>query len=193
MITLYTLDPTRDRVTQMQADVVRRHVEEVTPSTALQSVQEFAHFPPTTSQHGNPSPLTAYQETSSTAPETKQTVESLMVSPLISLEGSRTREDGLNEMTRHGIHHLVITENHTVIGLLSERNLMKSSPGVTLKSLCQPYLVGHPGLLVSALALTLLTTNHSACLIRTATGLTAIVTYHDLLKALLPPLPERTA
>lgn len=192
MITLYTLDPTRDRVTLMQADVARRHVEEVTPTNPTHSIQEFAHFPTATSHHAAKDALSTYQETSTTIFSGEPTVETFMVEPLISLDGICSREEGLEEMTRHGIHHLVITENQTVVGLLSERTLMAAQMDATLRSLCHPYLVGHPGLPVSALALTLLTTDYSACLIRTARGITGILTYHDLLKALLPPLPERT-
>jgi CBS domain containing-hemolysin-like protein len=50
-----------------------------------------------------------------------------------------------------------------------------------------------PSIPVSAIALAFLTHDWSACLIRNPEGVNGIVTLHDLLKALLPPLPDTDA
>ena len=51
-------------------------------------------------------------------------VETVMTSPMITVEGSWPLEDALPMMKDSGVRHLLVTQNHVVVGLVSLRDLL---------------------------------------------------------------------
>ncbi len=52
------------------------------------------------------------------------TVESIMTTPILSLEAAEPVEDANKYMAKHGIRHLGVTEDGKIVGLLSVRDLV---------------------------------------------------------------------
>ena len=53
-------------------------------------------------------------------------VDTVMTSPMITVEASWPLEDALEMMKDSGVRHLLVTQNHIVVGLVSIRDLIAS-------------------------------------------------------------------
>ena len=53
-------------------------------------------------------------------------VDTVMTSPMITVEASWPLEDALDMMKDSGVRHLLVTQNHVVVGLVSIRDLITS-------------------------------------------------------------------
>lgn len=52
-------------------------------------------------------------------------IDRLMASPLLSIEAERSMLDASHLMERHGIRHLCVSQNGTIVGLISVRDLVR--------------------------------------------------------------------
>ncbi|MFO0775444.1 MAG: CBS domain-containing protein [Nitrospiraceae bacterium] len=57
-------------------------------------------------------------------PQVEQ-VRRVMSQPLVSISIERTAHDASDLMAEHGIRHLVVTEDHEIVGMLSVRDLLR--------------------------------------------------------------------
>ncbi len=55
---------------------------------------------------------------------TKLTVEQIMTSPVVSIEGNRTLQDAHDVMADRGLRHLGVTDAGKLVGLVSVRDLL---------------------------------------------------------------------
>lgn len=191
MITLYTIDPARALVTHLQADLTRRTVEAATRIEPTPTVHEFSltgsHPDPRAAHYAEDHPFKDRQTPGTAGTESTWTAADLMTRPCLTGDSTLTVGQALERLQEHGIHHLPVTQAGTIIALLHERDLLTHDAHQPISTLSSPYLVVLPSTPASAIALTFLTKGFTACLVRTTNGLDAILTEHDLLKALLPP------
>lgn len=52
-------------------------------------------------------------------------VEDIMSSPVIGIDGSRSVTDAADLMERHGLRHLAILKDNSIVGILSVRDLLR--------------------------------------------------------------------
>ena len=64
------------------------------------------------------------------------TVESIMTSPIATIESIRTIQDAQDMMADLGVRHLGVTEGGTLVGLVSVRDLL-----VSFKSVSEPKIM----------------------------------------------------
>jgi signal-transduction protein with cAMP-binding, CBS, and nucleotidyltransferase domain len=63
----------------------------------------------------------------------KMTVQSIMTSPIATIESNRTIQDAHDMMGDLGVRHLGVTERGTLVGLVSVRDLL-----ISFKSISEP-------------------------------------------------------
>jgi len=63
----------------------------------------------------------------------KMTVQSIMTSPVVTIEGNRTIQDAHDMMGDLGVRHLGVTDRGTLVGLVSVRDLL-----ISFKSISEP-------------------------------------------------------
>ena len=193
MITIYSLDPARNLISHVQTDLARRTVEIVTPGEPAFAIGEFARHAPGPGSR-RPDPAIGYEQgAGGSGHQAEATAGSLMSHPLITAPSTETAGFGLDVMERHAIHHLAVIHDGSIAGLALRSDLLAATAHQNLLPLAKPYLVALSSIPVSAIALIFLTGDWTACLVRTPEGMTGILTTRDLLKALLPPLPDASA
>lgn len=75
----------------------------------------------------------------------EKAVESVMSSPVISMDADRLLADAVETMSRHNIRRMLVTDPDDIVGVLTERDVIAASaslPGMTGRSERRPAEVG---------------------------------------------------
>ena len=89
---------------------------------------------PSLADHPHKAAHTAYQQQSEQSPQAKPVLlaRELMSSPVHTLTSDSTASEAWAEMMRRNIHHLPVTSVHGIlVGIISDRDLLRQAPEVT--------------------------------------------------------------